>query len=225
MNSDGFDEPSAEGRQSRVDDFDAQLDRLQATQRSEPGSTVRVQLDFDAVGVLKHDRHQRFYPFRREQTSGILETEPIYFERRRVAGALREILIGVFGRDGINDVGNRIDADVTGYLRFPRPTFQLVPLFGNARFADAVGSHPFHEEAIHRPRGEVEGAKAAGVQPERRARNPLAHQPHTRPRIFLQLPDALLQVRAGDQLDGVKACAIHRFRHRQHHAGGHILRP
>src|SRR5215510_5735329 len=112
-----------EWRQSRVDDFDAQLDRLQTAQGSEPGSTVRMQLDFDAVGVLKHDRHQRFYPLRREQTSGIFEAETIYFERCRIAGALREVLIGVFGRDGIDDVGNRIDTDVLGNLGLPRPAF------------------------------------------------------------------------------------------------------
>jgi hypothetical protein len=32
-------------------------------------------------------------------------------------------------------------------------------------------------------------------------------------------------MRTGDQLDGVEARSIHRFRHRQHHAGGHVLRP
>jgi hypothetical protein len=56
-----------------------------------------VKLDFDAVGVLKHDRHQRFYPLGCQQAAGIFETEPIDFERRRIAGSLREVLIGVFG--------------------------------------------------------------------------------------------------------------------------------
>src|SRR5262249_60367420 len=87
--------------QSRVDDLDAQLDRLQATQGPETGSTVRVQLDFDAVGVLKHDRHQRFYSLRREQTSVVFETEPIYFERLRVVCALSEVLVGVIRQEGI----------------------------------------------------------------------------------------------------------------------------
>ena len=110
-------------------------------------------------------------------------------------------------------------------LDFQLPAFELVPFFRDARFADAVGGHPLHEQPVHRARRNIEGAEAPGVQAQRRAGDALAHELHSCPGIFLQLAHAFFQMRAGDQLDGVEAGAIHGFGDRQHHARGHVLGP
>jgi hypothetical protein len=57
-----------------------------------------VQLDGNATGILKNNRHESSYSFGREQAAGIFEAQPVYFERGRISGSLREILIGVLGR-------------------------------------------------------------------------------------------------------------------------------
>ncbi len=212
-------------RQRGIDDLDAELDGFEATERAQAGGAVRVQFHRYALGIRKHDRHQGLHPLRGEQAARVFQAQAIDFERRGLARAFGKIFVGVFWRYGIDNVQHRIDADVAGDFGLPLPAFELVPLLGNARFADAVGGHSLHEQAVHRARRDVEGAESPRVQTQRRARDALAHELDPRPGIFLELAHAFFQMRARDQLDGVEAGAIHGFGDGKHHARGHTLGP
>ena len=152
---------------------------------------MRVQLHRNAVGILKHDRYEGSHPLRREQSTGVFEATAIHFKRRSLASALGEVCVGVFRRHGIDNIRHRIDADVARNFNLPCPAFKLVPFFGDARLANAVCGHPFHEKAVHRPRREIESTETAGIEAQRRARDTLADESYARPGIFFELTDAL----------------------------------
>jgi len=104
--------------------------------------------------------------------------------------ALGEIFIRMFWRNGIDNVRHRVDADIACHGILPGPAFELVPFFGNAGFANAIGGHPFHEKPVHRAWGQVEGAEPAGIQSQRRPGDAFAHELHPRPGIFFELAHA-----------------------------------
>src|SRR5439155_22568849 len=84
-----------QGGQGGVNNLDPKLDRFQAAERSESGSTVSMELHRNSIGVLKDNRHQSLYSLGREQPAGIFEAEAVDFERCGLAGALGKILVGM----------------------------------------------------------------------------------------------------------------------------------
>ncbi len=157
---------------------------------------------------------------------GSLRQRRLTFERRRLARALGEIFIGVFGRNGVDDVEHRIDADIAGDFAFstsqPSSSFHSsemrasrMPLAAIRSMNSRYMERGVISKALKRP-----AFKRSGVFLIR-----WLHQLDPRPGIFFELAHAFFQMRAGDQFDGVEAGAVHRFGDRQHHAGGHALRP
>src|SRR5437660_3205762 len=107
---------------------------------------MAVQLDRDAARVFEHNWHQGAYALGREQAARVLEAEPERLERRRLAAALRVVLVGVNRRDRIDQVDDRIEPELARDLHPIRPAGQIVPRLGDARLSDAVRGHTANEE-------------------------------------------------------------------------------
>ncbi len=100
----------------------------------------------------------------------------------------------MLGRHGVNQIQDAAHAHGMADSDAKFPTFVVVPLVGNARFANTVGEHALDEEAINHRRVVFERVDSASDHPQRGSGNLPGDQPHALPGIFLELAHGLFQM-------------------------------
>ena len=186
---------------------------------------MRVQRARRSARVLQHHRRQGADALRRQQPAGVLQAQPVHRQRSRLAGAFGVILVGMPGRDRIDQIDQRREPDLAGEPHPGLPEGDMVPRVRYADLCHPGGGGELEKQPVHRRRVVLERVDPAGDEPERGRGDAFGNLADELERVFLQLADALLEQGAGDELDRFEPGPVEARGDRQHHAGGHGRRP
>ncbi len=163
---------------------------------------------------------------RRQQSARVFEANIVRLQGCGLARLARVVVIGMFRRDGEDQIQYRAQSVALGPRHGFPPAGGIVGRIGNAYLLYAVGHHALEPKIVHRVGCQFEGAqtfRADGAQ--RRPGDFLGDQTHALEGILAQLAHTFFDMARGDQLDGLEAGVVDAVGDGEHHACAHVFRP
>ena len=210
-----------------VQQVDAERRRGEVARLGHAGQRVRVQLQRHRPDDLLERRHQRADALGQQQAGRVLDHHAVGTQRDQLARDLLVVGVGVHRRERVDEAGADVQPLLATDLDGQREVAGVVE-----RVVDGDPLHAVGADASDRQRDHVVGeepereqALAAGHDVDRRAADPLGHQPHPLPRVLVQEPHADVEDRAALEVDPVEPDPVHLVDDRQDHRVGHPRRP